>query len=112
MTEAPATPPAWPGRLLILAAAVLWSTSGAFTRFLGEPTPLHLDEPRLGPLQIAAGRVFFAGLALLPLLRRADLSFRPATALTAVSFAVMNATFVWALALGTAANAILLQYTA
>ena len=112
MTPAVTNGPAWQGRVMILAAAVLWSTSGAFARFLGEPTVLHLDEPRLDPLQVAAGRVLFAALVLLPLLRRRDISFRPATALTAVSFALMNATFIVALSLGTAANAILLQYTA
>src|SRR5205807_2150316 len=44
--------------------------------------------------------------------RRGDLSFRPAMALMAGCFATMNALFVSALTLGTAANAILLQYTA
>jgi len=100
------------GRLLIVAAAVLWSTSGMFTRFLREPTALGLDEPRLDPWQIAAGRVFFAGLAMLPLLRRGDLSFSPLMAGTALTFAAMNALFIRAMALGPAANAIWLQYTA
>jgi drug/metabolite transporter (DMT)-like permease len=64
------------------------------------------------PLQIAFYRVLFAGLVLLPMLRRRDLSFRPLMLGMAGCFALMNATFVSALALGTAANAILLQYTA
>jgi drug/metabolite transporter (DMT)-like permease len=100
------------GRLLIVLAALLWSTSGAFTKVLTNPTRLELHEPRLDVLQIAALRVLFGGLVLLPLLRPRDISFTPALALTALSFAVMNATFVAALALGKAANAILLQYTA
>jgi drug/metabolite transporter (DMT)-like permease len=100
------------GRLMILVAAVLWSTSGAFTKVLRERTPLGLNDPPLGPLVIASCRVLFAGLVLLPLLRRRDLSFSPALAATAVSFALMNALFISAMALGSAANAILLQYTA
>ena len=63
-------------------------------------------------MQIAFGRAFFAGLALLPLLRRGDLSFRPAMLATAVSFAAMNALYVTAMAIGSAANAVFLQYTA
>lgn len=100
------------GRLLILTAAVLWSTSGMFTCFLREPTSLGLHDPPLPPLQIALGRVLFAGLAMLPFVRRRDVCFRPLMAGTAVTFAGMNALFIAALALGPAANAILLQYTA
>jgi drug/metabolite transporter, DME family len=100
------------GRLCVVLAAVLWSTSGAFTKLLRERTPLGLNEPPLGGLQIALLRVFWAGVVLLPFVRRRDLSFRPATLATAVSFAVMNGLFVWAMAEGPAANAILLQYTA
>jgi drug/metabolite transporter (DMT)-like permease len=100
------------GRLCVVLAAVLWSTSGGFTKLLTQPTPLHLNEPHLSPLQIAFARVLFAGLALAPLVRRRDLTFRPAMLVTAVTFAAMNALFVSALALGSAANAILLQYTA
>jgi drug/metabolite transporter (DMT)-like permease len=45
-------------------------------------------------------------------LRPRDISFSPLLVATALVFAVMNATFVSAMALGSAANAILLQYTA
>src|SRR5215207_7786687 len=100
MTPTAAIGPAWQGRVMILTAAVLWSTSGAFTRFLSEPTAFHLDEPRLVPLQIAAGRVLFAALVLVPLLRLRDVTFTPITALTAISFAIMNATFILAMVLG------------
>jgi drug/metabolite transporter (DMT)-like permease len=99
-------------RLCIVLAALLWSTSGAFTKILRENTGLGLNEPPIDPLVIAFGRVFFAGVVLLPLVRQRDLSFRPALWLTGLSFAAMNASFVSALALGSAANAILLQYTA
>jgi drug/metabolite transporter (DMT)-like permease len=100
------------GRLAILLAAVLWSTSGAFTKALTRDTPLGLNVPPVSALQIACGRVLFAGLVLVPTLRRRDFSFRPAMLLMLACFAIMNATFVSALALGTAANAIVLQYTA
>ncbi len=99
------------GRLCIALAALLWSTSGAFTKTLTLPTALGLHTPTIEPLQIAFYRALFAGLVLLPTLRRNDLSFRPLMLGMAGCFAIMNATFVSALALGTAANAILLQYT-
>jgi drug/metabolite transporter (DMT)-like permease len=100
------------GRLCIVAAAVLWSLSGGFAKALTQPTPLDVHEPAVPPLQMAFFRALFAGLVLLPMLRRRDLAFRPAMVPMGVCFAVMNALFVSALALGTAANAILLQYTA
>jgi DME family drug/metabolite transporter len=124
------------GRLCVILAAVLWSMSGAFTNLLREDTPLgrqiaaglntvfgwlhllpevtasELNDPKLEPLLVAFCRVLFGGLVLLPLIRRRDLAFRPRMLLTAVIFAVMNVLFVSALAYGTSANAILLQYTA
>jgi drug/metabolite transporter (DMT)-like permease len=68
--------------------------------------------PEIQPLQIAFGRVLFAGMVLLPTVRRRDVSFRPMMVAMAVSFAIMNGTFIWAMSVGTAANAIVLQYTA
>ena len=102
-------------------AAVLWSTGGAFTKVLTQDTFAHLNEPPLDtfefggyqfPIQIACYRALFAGLVLLPTLRRQDLAFRPPMIWMALSFAVMNVLFVTAMALGTSANAILLQYSA
>jgi drug/metabolite transporter (DMT)-like permease len=106
------TPSLTEGRLCIAAAAVLWSLSGAFTKFLTEVMVKDYGYLRVPPLQIAFYRVLFAGLVLVPMLRRADLSFQPRMLLMALCFAAMNALFVTALAEGTAANAILLQYTA
>jgi drug/metabolite transporter (DMT)-like permease len=100
------------GRLLIVLAAVLWSTSGAFTKLLREDTALGLNQPPVAPLQIAAWRALFAGLVLVPLLRRRDVTFRGPMVFTALSFAAMNALFVTAMAIGSSANAIFLQYTA
>jgi DME family drug/metabolite transporter len=100
------------GRLLVAIAAILWSTSGAFTKLLTQDTPLHLDKPELHGLVLAFYRALFAGQALLPVLRTRDLSFRWAMVATALCFAAMNALYVVAMAMGSAANAVLLQYTA
>jgi len=100
------------GRLCIALAAVLWSLSGAFTKFLTKVMVEDYEYPDVSPLEIAFYRVFFAGLVLAPMLRRADIAWRPAMLAMAVCFASMNALFVTALAEGTAANAILLQYSA
>ncbi len=105
-------PSTFQGRLSIALAALLWSTSGAFTKILTRDTIFQLNTPEILPLQIACGRVLFAGMVLLPTVRRRDITFRPMMALMAISFALMNATFIWAMSVGTAANAIVLQYTA
>lgn len=101
------------GRLLIVMAAVLWSLSGLFKCVLKNTTPLlQLGPEPVDDLAIAFYRVFFAGLVLLPTLRWRSITFRPAMAGMVGCFAAMNITFVLALTGGTAANAILLQYTA
>ena len=99
-------------RLCVLLAALLWSTSGAFTKVLRENTGLGLNEPSIDPLSIAFWRVVFAAGVFVPMVRRRDLTFRPALWLTGLCFALMNALFVSAMALGSSANTILLQYTA
>jgi len=96
----------------VVAAAVLWSLSGAFKSVLTHPTSLGLDEPTLDPAQIAFYRVLFAGIVLVPTLRKSDVTYRPAMIGMVLTFAAMNALFMRALTLGTAANAIFLQYTA
>src|SRR5262245_33371771 len=100
------------GRLCIVLAAVLWSLSGLLTRLLQTPTILDVHEPRLTGLQIAFFRALFAGLFLLPLVRWRHVRFRPLMPAMVATFAAMNALFLSAMALGTAANAILLQNTA
>src|SRR5271166_2522291 len=107
-----AGPSPFAGRLWVVLAALLWSTSGALTKLLTKDTGTGLNQPPVDALHIAFFRVFFAAVVLVPFVRRADVSFRPVTAATAICFAVMNALFVWAMAQGKAANAILLQYTA
>ncbi|MSU77642.1 MAG: hypothetical protein EXS16_06050 [Gemmataceae bacterium] len=109
------------GRWCILIAAVLWSLSGAFTKALTTPTVLGVNEPTLEPfvlagkdvpMQIAFYRAFFAGLVLVPTLRRGDLQIRPLMFVMVLCFGLMNATFISAQSLGTSANAILLQNSA
>jgi DME family drug/metabolite transporter len=100
------------GRLSLVLAAVLWSLSGLFTRLLQKETALGVHQPALTPLQIAFYRALFAGLVFVPLLRRRDLTFRPLMPVMVACFAGMNALFLMAMALGPAANAILLQNTA
>lgn len=100
------------GRACIVLAAVLWSTSGFFSKILTLKTPLGFHEPPVDPLVMAACRVFFAGFALVPFVRRSDITFRKMMIFTAISFAVMNATYISAMTLSEAGTAVLLQYTA
>lgn len=93
-------------RLLILAAVVLWSSSGWFVR-----NPLFHSWPQenLG-LVLAFWRALFAGLLILPFARRPR--WRPGLVPLVMSFALMNGTYLSAMTKTTAANAIWLQYTA
>jgi len=100
------------GRLLILLAAILWSLNGFFNTVLRQPTFLNLDVPEVKPLHIAFYRVLFAGLVLVPSLRRQDISWKWAMIFPAVAFAIMNISFVTAMALRSVASALFLQYTA
>ncbi len=99
-------------RVSLAVAAVLWSTGSLFMRLLREPTALGLDRPGLDPLQIAFFRGLFAGVALLPLIRRRDVRFRPAMLGMVGCFGVMSGLYLSALGHGQAANAILLQNSA
>ena len=93
-------------RLSILAAALLWSTSGLFAKaplFDGWP------EAHRGPL-LAFWRALFASLVLVPMVRHPQWSWRLVPMMLA--FAVMNFTFLSAMAHTEASNAIWLQNTA
>src|SRR5436190_4772002 len=96
------TPELIKARLLVLAAAVLWSTSGFFVK-----AP-HLTG-WTGP-ELAFWRGAFACVVLWPLVRRPQWSWKlvPMTA----TFVAMNYTYLTAMAKGSAANAIWLQFTA
>ena len=73
-------------RLCILLAALLWSTSGTFTKVLRENTGLGLNEPNIDALSIAFWRVVFAAAVFLPMVRRHEFTFRPALWLTGLGF--------------------------
>ena len=88
--------------LCVLAAALLWSSSGFFAKapyFAGWPGPL-----------LAFWRAAFASLVLLPMVRRPVWTWKliPAVA----CFALMNYTYLTAMVNGSAANAIWMQNTA
>jgi drug/metabolite transporter (DMT)-like permease len=96
----------------LVLAAVLWSLGSVFMRLLREPLGLGLSDPPLAPLQIAFYRGLFGGLAMLVLVRRAEVAFRPTMFGMVVAFTVMSGLYLSALGLGPAANAIFLQNTA
>jgi len=94
------------GRWWIVAAAVLWSTSGLFVK-----STMFLDWPAdVRGIRLAFWRALFAGLLLIPAVRRPRL--RPRMLLMVLCFAGMNMTYLSAMTVGTAANAIWLQNTA
>lgn len=99
------------GRLLILVAAVMWSTSGFFAKSpLFAQWPQTVDGwPVRGPL-LAFWRAVFATLVLLPFVRRPR--WTPKLIPMTLNFAAMNFTFLNAMTLTTEANAIWLQHTA
>jgi drug/metabolite transporter (DMT)-like permease len=94
------------GRLLVLAAATLWSTSGLFAK---APFLDAWPSEQRG-LLLAFWRAMFAGVALLPLVRAPRWTVRLIPA--SLCFAAMNFTFLMAMSTTTEANAIWLQYTA
>jgi drug/metabolite transporter (DMT)-like permease len=99
------------GRLLILIAAIMWSTSGFFAKspvFSDWPTQLQ-GVPVRGPL-LAFWRALFACLVLIPFVRRPR--WTPKLIPMLLAYVVMNYTFMNALTLTTEGNAIWLQHTA
>ena len=94
------------GRLWVLAAALMWSTSGLFAK-----QTLFDEWPKdKRGLLFAFWRALCAALILLPMVRRPRWS--PQLVPLVACFALMNATFLTALVRTTAANAIWLQATA
>jgi drug/metabolite transporter (DMT)-like permease len=89
------------GRLLVLGAALLWSLAGVFIKFLDLP-----------PLTIVFYRSLFAALIFTPFLRRSDWRLSAPIAVSALTYTAAISAFVSANKLTTAANAIVLQYTA
>jgi drug/metabolite transporter (DMT)-like permease len=89
------------GRALLLSAALLWSLAGVFIKFLD----LH-------PLTIVVYRSLFAALVFMPFLKRTDFCLGQRVVMSALSYTAAISAFVSANKLTTAANAIVLQYTA
>lgn len=94
------------GRLAVLGAALLWSTSGLFAK-----SPIFAEWPVevRGPM-LAFWRAVFASLILLPTIRRPR--WRWLLLPLVFCFAAMNVTYLTAMTRTTAANAIWLQSTA
>src|SRR6266498_2779790 len=88
-------------RLLILLAAVLWSTAGAAMKLC-----------QLSGWQIAGGRSLVAGCFLFIAVRAARRAPNAAVLATAVGYAATVTFFAVANKLTTAANAIFIQSTA
>ena len=103
-------------RLWLVVAAVLWSLSGAFTRVMttdtGAVIGFSAHKPAMSPLAMAFWRVFWGGVILLLFVKPSQVRFTWRMPPVALTFAFMNATFVAALAIGSSASAVLLQYTA
>ncbi|MBN2452151.1 MAG: DMT family transporter [Lentisphaeria bacterium] len=87
--------------LMLLAAAVLWSLGG-----------MLIKAADWNPLAIAGTRSAIAALLFAPFIRRRNLSLSRTQLLAAAAYAGTVTSFVVANKLTTAANAILLQYTA
>ncbi len=94
------------GRLLITAAAVLWSTSGLFAK----ATTFEVWPTDSRGILLAFWRAAFAGVLLLPAVRRPQWDVRLVP--LCIAFTVMNVTYLMAMTTTTAANAIWLQSTA
>lgn len=89
------------GRFLILLTGVLWSLAGVFIKFLD----LH-------PLTIVLYRSLFAALFFLFVVKGERWSVSLSLLVSVLSYTAAISSFVWANKLTTAANAIILQYTA
>jgi drug/metabolite transporter (DMT)-like permease len=100
-STAPGVRDAAGGRLLIVGAAFLWSLAGVFIKFLDLP-----------PLTIVFYRSVFAAMVFTPFLRRKDWRIDRPILISVISYTAAISSFVSANKLTTAANAIVLQYTA
>ena len=89
------------GRLLILLTAVLWSLAGVFIKSLELPS-----------MVIVFYRSLFASLFFFPFVTRSRWGLSVPLLVSVASYTAAISFFVWANKLTTAANAIVLQYTA
>jgi len=94
------------GRLIIVAATILWSSNGLFAK----STLFDVWPKEQRGLILAFWRALFAGLFLVPFIRKPR--FRVAQLPLWLVFTLMNITFLSSMALTTTANTIWLQNTA
>src|SRR5580765_5477895 len=87
--------------LLVLGAAILWSTGGLF-----------IKATELSAFELSFGRSLLAAITIAILTRVEGYGINKITALTSILYAALLILFVAATKLTTAANAIFLQYTA
>jgi drug/metabolite transporter, DME family len=87
--------------LLVLGAAILWSTGGLF-----------IKATHLSALELSFGRSLLAAITISIFTRREGFGINRISAITSVLYASLLLLFVLATKLTTAANAIFLQYTA
>src|ERR1043166_8040110 len=87
--------------LLVLGAAILWSTGGLF-----------IKATHLSAFELSFGRSLLAAIVIAIFTRREGFGINRISAITSVLYAALLILFVLATKLTTAANAIFLQYTA
>jgi drug/metabolite transporter (DMT)-like permease len=87
--------------LLVLGAAILWSTGGLF-----------IKATQLSAFELSFGRSFLAAITIALLTRGEGFGINRISAVTSILYAALLILFVLATKLTTAANAIFLQYTA
>jgi len=87
--------------LLVLGAAILWSTGGLF-----------IKATHLSAFELSFGRSLLAAITIAIFTRREGFGINTVSAITSILYAGLIILFVLATKLTTAANAIFLQYTA
>lgn len=93
--------PGYSPLLLVLGAAILWSTGGLF-----------IKATDLSAIELSFGRSLLAAITIAIFTRREGLGINRISAITSILYAALLILFVLATKLTTAANAIFLQYTA
>src|SRR5205823_453463 len=87
--------------LLVLGAAILWSTGGLF-----------IKATHLSAFELSFGRSLLAAITIAIFTRREGFGINTVSGITSILYAGLIILFVLATKLTTAANAIFLQYTA
>jgi drug/metabolite transporter, DME family len=87
--------------LLVLGAAILWSTGGLF-----------IKATHLSPFEVSFGRSLLATITIVIFTRSEGFGLNRISAITSFLYAALLILFVVATKMTTAANAIFLQYTA